>query len=185
LKQPRRSSPRLQTFDYTGPYAYSITINANDGLSHFNENRFVRFCIKALHEKATMHAFEVLAYCFMPNHVHLLVEGLTESSRLKPFIQQFKQLTGYAFKQEQGLGLWHRSYYDHVLRKEEDLQAVAAYIWSNPVRADLVENAEEYPYSGPAERLLGEAGRLGEEAALGGQSVSSVRTGTDSLARQA
>jgi len=176
LKQPRRSSPRLQSFDYTGPYAYSITVNADGGRAHFRDARFVRFCVKALPDKAAMHAFEVLAYCFMPNHAHLLVVGLSESSRLKPFMQQFKQITGFAFKQEHGAALWHRSYHDRVLRKDEDLSSIAVYFWGNSVRAGLVESAEEYPYSGPVERLLGEAGRFGEEAALGGQSLSSVRT---------
>jgi putative transposase len=136
----------------------------------------VRFSIKTLHEKAAGHGFEVLAYCFMPNHVHLLVVGLIETSRLQPFVQQFKQITGFAFKQEHGAPLWHRSYHDRVLRRDEDLPAVAAYIWGNPVRAGLVESVEEYPYSGPTERLTGETGRLGDEAVLGGQSLSSVRT---------
>ena len=184
LKQPRRSSPRLQTFDYTGPYVYSITINADGGRPYFREPSFVRFCVKTLQEKAAAHGFEVLAYCFMPNHVHLLVVGLTETSYLKPFMQQFKQIVGFAFKQEHGTSLWHRSYYDRVLRKDEDLQTVATYIWGNPVRAGLVESAEEYPYSGPVERLLGEAGRLGDETTLGGQSLSSVRTVGDASVDQ-
>jgi len=185
LKQPRRSSPRLQSFDYTGPYAYSITINTNDGLTYFKEDRFVRFCIKALHEKAAMHVFEVLAYCFMPNHVHVLVRGLTETSRLKTFMQQFKQTTGFAFKQEKGMLLWHRSYHDRVLRREESIASVSAYVWGNPVRAGLVQNPEDYPYSGPPDCLLGEAGHVGDEAALGGQSLSSVRTDLDPRSRRA
>ena len=52
-------------------------------------------------------------------------------------------------------------------------------------RAGLAENAEDYPFSGPAERLLGEAGRLSDEAALGGQSLSSVRTDFGALGTQA
>lgn len=121
----------------------------------------------------------------MPNHVHLLIQGLTESSRLKPFMKQFKQITGFAFKQENRVSLWHRSYHDHVARKAEDLRSVTAYIWANPVRAGLVESAEDYPYSGPPERLLGEAGTLADNAAIGGQTLRSVRTDTDSAAQQA
>jgi len=135
-----------------------------------------RFCIEALHEKAAMNAFEVLAYCFMPNHVHLLALGLAETSRLKPFMQQFNQITGFAFKQGRGTPLWHRSYHDRVLRREENIESVAGYIWGNPVRARLVESAENYSYSGPTDRLTGEAGRLCDEAALGGQTLRSLRT---------
>jgi len=185
VRKPRRSSPRLQSFDYTGPFAYSITINTDDGRSYFSDPRFVRFCIKTLHEKAATNGFEVLAYCFMPNHIHLLVVGLTETSCLKPFMQQFKQITGYAFRQERGVSLWHRSYHERVLRREESMESVAAYIWANPVQAGLVKNPEDYPYSGPTERLAGQAKRPGDEAALGGQSLSSVRTDARPRLKQA
>lgn len=61
----------------------------------------------------------------------------------------FKQL-GYAYRQltKDPTVLWQKSYYDHVLRQEEDLQAVARYIWANPVRANLVQNTNDYPYPG-------------------------------------
>ena len=174
--KPRRSSPRLESFDYIGLYAYSITINTDERRPYFRDSGLVGFCVRVLDERASKHGFEVLAYCFMPNHVHLPVIGLTEDSRLKLFLQQFKQITGYRFKQEHGAHLWHRSYHDHVARAEEDIHAVAAYIRANPVRAGLVERAEDYPYSRPAECLLGDAGRLGDKGALGGQRLSSVRT---------
>jgi hypothetical protein len=44
--------------------------------------------------------------------------------------------------------LWQRSFYDHALRKEGSLTEVACYIWENPVRAAIVENPIEYPWSG-------------------------------------
>jgi hypothetical protein len=39
-------------------------------------------------------------------------------------------------------------FYDHVLRREEDSLAIAAYIVANPVRAGLVKSVTEYSYSG-------------------------------------
>jgi putative transposase len=172
----------LKAFDYTGPFAYSLTINTNDSRSYFIDDRFIRFCIVTLHERASLAGFEVLAYCFMPNHLHLLVKGLSGASRLRPFVQQFKQLTGFAFKTEHGNSLWHRSFYDHAIRRDDDLHSIAAYIWANPVQAGLVERVEDYPYSGPAERLSGPPERLGvvrgavRGRGVGGQSLSSVRT---------
>ncbi|MBN2380988.1 hypothetical protein JXM67_14415 [candidate division WOR-3 bacterium] len=50
--------------------------------------------------------------------------------------------------------MWQRGYYDHILRKEEDLEIVANYIWGNPVRKGLAETIEEYPFSGPDESLI-------------------------------
>ena len=84
----------------------------------------------------------------MPNHLHLLVTG-TDSFPLKRFMQHFKQLSGYSYKQATGTHLWQTSYWDRVLRSDEGLLATARYIWGNPVRAGLVAEAKDYPFSGP------------------------------------
>jgi hypothetical protein len=38
-------------------------------------------------------------------------------------------------------------FYDHALRKEEDIRVVAEYIINNPVRAGLVKEWRDYPFS--------------------------------------
>jgi len=43
--------------------------------------------------------------------------------------------------------LWQRGFYDHALRKEEDVQKVAEYIVNNPVRMGLVEDWRNYRFS--------------------------------------
>jgi REP element-mobilizing transposase RayT len=43
--------------------------------------------------------------------------------------------------------VWQRSFYDHPLRKDEDLLKVAEYIIYNPVRKGLVEDWRDYPFS--------------------------------------
>ena len=47
--------------------------------------------------------------------------------------------------------LWQDSYYDHVVRPEENLTGIGRYIIENPVRAGLVESALEYPFVGSTE----------------------------------
>ncbi len=42
--------------------------------------------------------FAVLAYCFMPDHVHLLLEGTSPTSDLPRLIARWKQKTGYAHR---------------------------------------------------------------------------------------
>jgi len=63
-------------------------------------------------------------------------------------MHDFKQRTGYAFRQTNQPLRWQKSYYDHVLRREEDIAVVARYIIGNPVRARLVKGAGEYPFFG-------------------------------------
>jgi REP element-mobilizing transposase RayT len=90
---------------------------------------------------------EVLAYTFMPDHLHLLLQG-SERSDFVRFMKRFKQDTAFSFKRLTGEPLWQKGYHDHILRREEDLVDVAQYIAANSVRAGLVSGWAEYLFTG-------------------------------------
>lgn len=92
--------------------------------------------------------FEILTYCFMPDHVHLLVEALDDGSDGKAFIARSKQYSGYHYRARTGEKLWQRDSFERALRNTEGSLAVARYILANPVRAGLVTRPFDYPYSG-------------------------------------
>ena len=143
-----RKSPRLAHFDYVGPFAYSLTLVTRARAPAFIEQSVVDATLECLTRSCTRYSFSLHAYCFIPDHLHLLVSGNGDSS-LADFVRHFKQLSSYRYKQKQGAPLWQISYHDHVLRSVEDLLRAARYIWDNPVRAGLVQNRTEYPFSGP------------------------------------
>ena len=84
----------------------------------------------------------------MPDHVHLLVEGLNDSSDLCAFVKVAKQRTGFAYTRSTLRRLWQPSYWDRILRDEESTWDVIRYICENPVRAGLVERVEDYQFLG-------------------------------------
>ncbi|MDQ3168655.1 MAG: transposase [Acidobacteriota bacterium] len=92
--------------------------------------------------------FEILTYCFMPDHVHLLVEAMDDASDGKAFIARSKQYSGLHFKTRTGCRLWQRDAFERVLRDTEGSLAVSRYILANPVRAGLVTAPFDYPFSG-------------------------------------
>jgi putative transposase len=92
--------------------------------------------------------FSILAYCFMPDHVHLLVEGLQENSDARKFITKCKQCSAHAYARAYGQRLWQPFGYEHVLRDDERAIATARYILENPVRAGLARTVLEYPFVG-------------------------------------
>ena len=147
LKESFPKRPRLKNFDYIGVYAYFLTILTKDHDAYFKEAEVVSHLNNLLLETAKSEGFDVLVYCFMPDHLHLLVMGMDDKSNLKRFISLFKQKSGYWFKKNYSENLWHISYYDHVLRKEESIEGVARYILENPVRKGLVSDYKEYPFS--------------------------------------
>ncbi len=143
----RRPVPRLRCFDYFGPYRYFITLATAGRRRVFAGDWPHEKFIWVLSGLGGVSGFDVLAYCFMPDHLHLLMEG-TETSDLARFIRIFKQKTAYMLRPALGGPLWQRSYYDRILRRDEDSRKVAAYILNNPVRTRLVDDATEYPYIG-------------------------------------
>jgi len=147
-----KPKPHLQDFDYRGCYRYFVTICSNGRNNLFvNNNYLVEKMIEFLVQSGERNTFTVWVYCFMPDHLHLLVEGINPHSDLKKFIKDFKQRTGYWFTHEEahaGNKLWQPGYYEHVLRKEEDTNEIMRYILNNPVRKGMVEYYLDYPYSG-------------------------------------
>ena len=147
-----RTSPRLKHFDYTGPYAYFLTLVTRTRHRAFVSPTTVAIALDALEESLKKHRFTLHAYCLMPDHAHLLVGG-GAGSNLQEFVHHFKTLTGFRYKKATGRSLWQISYHDRVLRRDEDLHEVAAYIWHNPVRAGLATDEASYPYSGPTSTI--------------------------------
>jgi REP element-mobilizing transposase RayT len=82
----------------------------------------------------------------MPDHMHLLLEGLEGRSDLRKFIKEAKQRTSYQAVRL-GVGrLWQQGYHDRILRHDEDIARYVDYILQNPVRAGLVHRESDYPY---------------------------------------
>ena len=135
-------------FDYQGRFAYSLTLVTRTRATIFTADNIVTPCIEAMNRSLESYDFTLYAFCFMPDHLHLLVSG-DDSSSLLRFAQHFKQLSGFAYKKTTGANLWQISYWDRVLRSDEDLNSAARYIWGNPVRAGLVEDPRVYAFSGP------------------------------------
>ena len=97
---------------------------------------------------ATQFEFAILAYCFMPDHLHLLVEAEASDCNLVGFAHAVKQRTGYEYRKLAPDALWQKGYFEHVLRDDELMPVVARYILANPVRGGLCSAPRDYPFSG-------------------------------------
>ena len=118
-----------------------------DRLTHFRQPEVVRSTRVELLRTSEQRKFAVLAYTFMPDHLHALVEGKSEEADLRGFAYVLRRYSTSAAKFTCPNGLWQDGYHERVLRKTEDTQQVIAYILNNPVRAGLVERAVDYLFS--------------------------------------
>lgn len=84
----------------------------------------------------------------MPNHVHVLIET-RENYPLSKVVQGWKSFTAKLINRHLGRTgtVWMRDYFDRYIRDDHHLAAVVAYIHNNPVKAGLVPNEQDWPYS--------------------------------------
>ena len=140
--------PHLKHFDYTGLHRYSLTFCTERRRPVFTNHLIVTLILSQISRAAKETDFAVIAYCFMPDHVHLLVHGESETSDCKRFITLAKQYGGYYYSKEFGEQLWQRYSYERTLRKEEDTLTAARYMVENPLRAQLAARIADYPFVG-------------------------------------
>jgi putative transposase len=86
------------------------------------------------------HQVKNWAYVFMPDHLHFILEGESKDSDLWKAVVLFKQLAGFWLLRNQPEVKWQKDFYDHVLRRNEELKKHIYYILKNPVRQGLVAN---------------------------------------------
>jgi putative transposase len=127
---------------------YSLTLCAFEREPRFTTHEVVEPARSQLLQRARDFRFELTAYCFMPDHLHVLAVGESEDSDLGRFISRMKQDTGYWYSKTCRKRLWQEGFYDRILRNDEETIVVARYILDNPVRAGLVARFDEYPFSG-------------------------------------
>lgn len=96
--------------------------------------------------------YELLCYCLMPNHVHLVVLLPDQAPPLMKTLQCLKSYTATQANKLLGRSgaFWQAESYDHVVRNGE-LERILAYVIENPVKAGLVENWQQWPYTYLAE----------------------------------
>ncbi len=91
---------------------------------------------------------EVLSYCMMPNHFHLLIYNHCEnfgSKIMMPLITSFTKTMNLKYSREGHL--FQGAYNAKLIDSDESLMQVSRYIHLNPVKAKLVERLEDWEFS--------------------------------------
>lgn len=92
---------------------------------------------------------ELLAYCVMPDHLHF-VAHLDADDTPPKFRRYFKgeaaRRINVAWRRP-GAFRWQRSYWDSFATDAEAVEETVAYMLDNPVRWELCDMAEDWPFS--------------------------------------
>jgi REP element-mobilizing transposase RayT len=138
---------RLDTI-FTETPVYFITActeNRRQLLAHDDAHEVFRnFCILARGRGVL-----VGRYVLMPDHLHLFVCIPPGALGLSMWMKSLKNTMSKHWR-EQGIEAphWQKGFFDHLLRSTESHAEKWKYVRDNPVRAGLVEDAEDWPHAG-------------------------------------
>lgn len=97
-----------------------------------------------------LHPFQMQAYVFLPDHLHLLIR-LQEGTQISRLMQSAQWNYTRNHKRFYGITssvrLWQRGFWDHVIRDEQDWEHHLNYIHYNPVKHGYVSEPGEYEHS--------------------------------------
>ncbi len=96
--------------------------------------------------------YKLFAYSIMPNHVHAVLsslaseEGYYSLAKILYTIKRFTATRANLALCRSGT-FWQHESYDHVVRDESELLRVVKYVVNNPVKAGLVSQPDQWPWS--------------------------------------
>jgi REP-associated tyrosine transposase len=143
-----RKRNRLPRPFYLGQQRYFITVCSGTGRPSFSNGGLAELLLELLRDQCRTRSFDLYAFCFMPDHLHLELAGQSEDSDAIRLVHDFKGIATAAARRMGVRKLWEKGFYDHILSDNDDHEAVAWYIFNNPVRKGLVQDARDWPYSG-------------------------------------
>lgn len=108
--------------------------------------------------------YDLITYCIMSNHVHVLFdtskqlvdennfflpEVPEDYTQLHQIMKLIKGATAYAANRLLGRkgAFWQKDSYDHYVRNEKEFWNIVYYILRNPVKAGMVAEWKDFPYS--------------------------------------
>jgi len=152
---PSRKTIRIEKYDYSTPGAYFITVCTANKEKLFWESvgaDIIRPQTVPLSEIGKILEQSILQiethyknvvvekYCIMPDHVHLIlhiesrIDGrMISAPTVSTIIGSMKRWVS----RQVGKSIWQKSFYEHVVRNQQDYDAIWEYIQNNPLKYAL------------------------------------------------
>ena len=126
---------------------YFLTAVTQDREPFFRDFVTARVAVNELRRLHECGLVRSLAWVVMPDHLHWLM-ALGHSHSISVVAKMMKARTAQVInrKTHRHGQIWQRAFYEHAVRQEEDIAAIARYIVANPLRAGIVKRVGDYPH---------------------------------------
>jgi REP element-mobilizing transposase RayT len=160
---------------------YYVTFTVHQWADVFTRSIYIDIVLESLRFCQKEKGLKVYAWVIMSNHIHLILRS--DTNKLSDIIRDFKKYTSsrivkaiennpkesrrnwllWLLKKEGKIWFWEEGYHGVEITSPDFFETNLNYIHLNPVRAKIVERAEDYYYSSCADYLGKRKGLLDVE----------------------
>ena len=157
MNYPERKALRLKDYNYNSSGAYFVTICTEQKRCMFSDvhvgnlidapnicySNYGKIVDQYINSLPVKFGISVDKYVIMPNHVHMII-GISDSGNapLQTKRSLISKAIGYlkmnvtrdCRQLTPNIEIWQRSFYDHIIRNEDDYSKIWNYIDTNPQR---------------------------------------------------
>lgn len=134
---------------------------ATTGEAWLKDKRLARQVCRFLQNKDG-EQYRLDAYCVMSNHVHVLLMPLSDNKAsarpysLQKIFHAIKRLSAMECNRllQRAGAFWEEESFDHYCRDHEEWIRILLYILNNPVKAGVVSDWRDYPFTYCSEMAL-------------------------------
>lgn len=125
---------------------------SNTGIKYLANPQIAKLVADSLHYRDSK-VYDLIAYCIMPNHIHLVFMPLEEAKgkyfSLATIMHSLKRHTARQanITLKRTGSFWQHESYDHFVRNDAELERIIKYILYNPVKANLVKEQTDWKWS--------------------------------------
>lgn len=127
--------------------SYHIMCRGNHRHDIFRDDEDRQFYLTTLRQVKKLYPYVLHSYCLMTNHVHLQIE--TEETPISSIMKRMNMLYSIYFNKKYNFvgQLLQGRYRAQLIETDAYQLEISKYIHMNPVRANMVEQPMDYPWS--------------------------------------
>jgi putative transposase len=129
-------------------YCYHVLNRGNDSARVFHDDCDYEAFVALLAEATLLVPMRMIAYCLMPDHFHLVVwpRGDGDLSRWMHWLMT-AHVSRYLRHHRSRGHVWQGRFKAFPIQEDGHLLTTVRYVEQNPLRAELVDRAEDWPWS--------------------------------------
>ena len=132
-------------------------LHQSTGPHYLQQPALAQIVADSLHHR-NQRVYRLDAFTILSNHVHVVfaplqngvnLDDTTQFHKLSKIMQSLKRHTAQECNRRLGRqgAFWQAESYDHIVRDEAEWERIVRYVLNNPVKAGLVSEWEEWPYT--------------------------------------